>query len=48
MRALLQDEYKMDSRYRFPEERCTKRLPEACFTWNHPGTTGHFTTLEEG
>jgi hypothetical protein len=25
-----------------------KRLPEACFTRKHPGTTGHFTTILEG
>jgi hypothetical protein len=37
MRTLLQDdEHEIDTRYRSPEERCTKRLPEACFTWNHP------------
>ena len=50
MKALLQDDkYEGDARYRSPEERwCTRRLPEACFTRNHPGTTGHFTTLEEG
>jgi hypothetical protein len=49
MRALVQDdERERDARYRSPEERCAKRLPEACFTRYHPGTTGHFTTIKEG